>query len=107
MVCAPTSGTTKSCTTCNAGGSGGDGFIFLMDADGEIDGFLPEPGGRLRQRCARHPDDRAFDASRFSAITAVTELFPMSTANPAYKNYDATKDIVGFVNASQHRSALS
>jgi hypothetical protein len=38
-------GTTITCNGCNAGGDGGKGFIFLMDSDGEIDGFLPGTPG--------------------------------------------------------------
>ena len=38
-----------------------------------------------------------FDASRFSSITAITELFPVTAAKPAYLQYNPSSDIVGFV----------
>lgn len=106
---AANAGTTNSCKTCNTGGSGGVGFIFLMDADGNIDGFVPS-GGTNGNAGEYDSDSRgiittsAFDATRFSSITAVTELFPMTTANPAYKDFNelpGDEDIIGFVNDSQ------
>ncbi|MHC4408958.1 MAG: hypothetical protein ACYS0F_08140, partial [Planctomycetota bacterium] len=36
-----------------------------------------------------------FNADRFSSITAITELFPMTAANPAYQDYD--KDTAGYL----------
>ena len=38
-------GTTFTCNVCNAGGAGGRGFIFLMDADGQISGLIPGTPG--------------------------------------------------------------
>ena len=41
------------------------------------------------------------DASRFSNVTAVTELFPMTAAKPTYVQYNALTDIKGLVSADQ------
>jgi hypothetical protein len=103
------SGTTKACSTCNAGGNGGLGYIFLMDSDGQIDGFAPTKGGEYNNDTRGILTIRSFDATRFSAITAVTELFPMTAANPAYQNFSTdpmVQDIVGFVNADQSISVV-
>jgi hypothetical protein len=99
-----TAGSSATSNKDNAGGDGGKGFIFLMDADGEIDGFLPQ-GPQTGTGAAQEYDADSrgvltispFDASRFSAITAVTELFPVTAAKPAFVQYDASEDIVGFV----------
>lgn len=102
-------GLPNSCTTCNAGGKGGLGFLFLMDADGEIDGFSPNREGEYDSDARAIITIRSFDATRFSAITAVTELFPMTTANPAYQNMSTTpgeQDFIGFVNADQAISVV-
>ncbi|MEM8883885.1 MAG: hypothetical protein AAGD14_07450 [Planctomycetota bacterium] len=99
---AANTGSGLSCTACNVGGAGGDGFIFLMDADGRVTGFNPSDPGEY------DGDDRGvltiitFDASRFETMAAITELFPMTAANPAYENYpDTTADLVGLVNPGQ------
>ncbi|MEM8883886.1 MAG: hypothetical protein AAGD14_07455 [Planctomycetota bacterium] len=104
---AANSNTPQTCTACNVGGAGGDGFIFLMDADGNMTGFRPETPGEYDD------DDRgvltisSFDASRFESMAAVTELFPMSAANPAYENYPANSaDIVGLANPGQEISVI-
>ena len=83
-------GSTLTCSACNAGGDGGKGYIFLMDADGDITGHVfgspgdyDRPEGLLRVS--------AFDASRFSSITGVTELFVMPAADPAYQPLDPQK----------------
>ena len=73
---------------CGEGGAGGKGFIFLMDADGEIEGFVPNREGEYDNDPRGIMTISAFNADRFSSITAVTELFPMSAANPAYRDYD-------------------
>ena len=92
------------CNGCNAGGDGGKGFIFLMDADGDIDGFLPQgPETGAGQELEYDGDARGvltispFDASRFSSITAITELFPVTAAKPAYRQYDPATDMKGLV----------
>ena len=99
-----TTGTTLTSTKDNKGGDGGKGYIFLMDADGEIDGFLPQgPETGAGKELEYDSDSRGvitispFDASRFSSITAITELFPVTAAKPAYVQYNAATDIVGFV----------
>jgi len=92
------------CNGCNAGGDGARGFIFLMDADGDIDGFLPQgPETGTGQADEYDSDTRGiltispFDATRFSSITAITELFPVTAAKPAYIQYNPAQDIIGFV----------
>jgi len=102
-------GTSTNSTKAGAGGDGGDGFIFLMDADGEIDGFLPGGTGDYTEY---DNDARGvltispFNADRFSSITAVTELFPMTAANPLYEQYDPLTDINGVTNADQRIHVL-
>ena len=99
-----TAGTSSTANASNAGGDGGAGFILLMDADGDIEGFLPQ-GPETGAGVAEEYDSDArgvvtispFDASRFSAITAITELFPVTAAKPAYLQYNAATDIAGFV----------
>ncbi|MHC4410552.1 MAG: hypothetical protein ACYS0F_16300, partial [Planctomycetota bacterium] len=88
-------GTTKSCNMCNEGGDGGQGFIFLMDADGEIDGFIPNRPGEYDTDPRGVLTISEFNADRFSSITAVTELFPVTAANPAYQDYN--KDVEGYL----------
>ncbi|MHC4450796.1 MAG: hypothetical protein ACYS0E_11785 [Planctomycetota bacterium] len=88
-------GTTKTCNMCNAGGDGGQGFIYLMDADGEIEGFIPNRPGEYDTDPRGVMTISEFNADRFSSITAVTELFPVTAANPAYQDYD--KDGSGYL----------
>ena len=83
----------------NAGGDGGRGFIFLMDDDGVIDGYAnPAPGDYDTPegfvRVSR------FSSARFSSIAAITELFAMPAANPAYQPLDPSR-IVGIVHPGQ------
>ncbi|MHC4451269.1 MAG: hypothetical protein ACYS0E_14215, partial [Planctomycetota bacterium] len=101
------------CNGCNAGGDGGRGFIFIMDADGEIEGHIPNRPGNYDSHPFGILSIREFDATRFSSITAVTELFAMSAANPAYKQYVVDPadyligdDIDGFVNKGQRIRVL-
>jgi hypothetical protein len=88
-------GTAQTCNACNAGGNGGNGFIFLMDADGEIEGFIPNRPGEYDNDPRGVLTISEFNADRFSSITAITELFPMTAANPAYQDYD--KDTEGYL----------
>ncbi len=81
----PNIGTTKTCNVCNAGGNGGKGYIFMMDPDGEIDGHIPSAPGRYPSRDEGITNIQIFDGARFSSITAVTELFGVRAADPAYK----------------------
>ncbi|MHC4937490.1 MAG: hypothetical protein ACYTHK_00800 [Planctomycetota bacterium] len=104
-----------SCDGCNAGGDGGNGFIFMMDADGEIEGHIPNRPGEYDTHSRGILTISKFDATRFSSITAVTELFPMTAANPAYQNYDQdvegylppdNEDVKAFVNTGQRIRVL-
>ncbi|MHC4576215.1 MAG: hypothetical protein ACYTED_02295 [Planctomycetota bacterium] len=80
----PDVGTSKTCNACNAGGVGGKGFIFLMDKDGEIAGLLPGLPGEYDGYANGVLTISAFQADRFSSIAAVTELFNVGAADPAY-----------------------
>jgi hypothetical protein len=93
-------GTSFSCNACNAGGAGGRGFIFLMDADGQISGLVPGTPGNYNSFATGVLTISQFDASRFSSIAAVTELFPALTADPAYQPL-ASADILAHVNPGQ------
>ena len=68
-----------------------------MDADGDIDGFLPGVPGDYDNDVRGVLSIRKFDASRFSSITAITELFPMTAAKPAYVQFNKDTDIIGYV----------
>jgi len=94
-------GTGVSCSACNAGGDGGKGFVFLMDADGEISGFIPNLPGEYDNDPRGVLTISEFDATRFSSITAVTELFPVTAANPAYKQFNPATDMKGIVATGQ------
>jgi hypothetical protein len=93
-------GTGLNCNACNAGGNGGKGFIFLMDADGQIAGLIPGTPGNYDTFTSGVLTVSEFDASRFSSIAAVTELFPVLTADPAYDPLLST-DILALVNTDQ------
>jgi hypothetical protein len=93
-------GTTINCNGCNAGGDGGKGFIFLMDADGEIDGFLPGIPGEYDDDPRGVLTISGFDTSRFGEIRAITELFAMPAADPTYQPL-APSDVVANVNPNQ------
>ncbi|MHC4939215.1 MAG: hypothetical protein ACYTHK_09630 [Planctomycetota bacterium] len=106
-------GTAASCNACSAGGDGGKGFIFLMDADGEVDGFIPNRAGEYDNDPRGVLTISEFNADRFSSITAVTELFPMTAANPAYRDFNETSsgdldgdDIKGLVSPDQRIRVL-
>jgi len=93
-------GTSFNCNACNAGGAGGRGFIFMMDADGQIAGLVPGTPGQYNGFATGVLTISQFDASRFSSIAAVTELFPTLAANPAYQPL-APGDILAHVNVGQ------
>jgi hypothetical protein len=93
---APRSG----CNVCNAGGSGGKGFIFLMDKDGEIAGLLPGTPGEYDNYANGVLTISAFEADRFGSIAAVTELFNVGAADPAYLGL-AAGDVLANVSAGQ------
>jgi hypothetical protein len=94
-------GLGTSCSACNKGGDGGKGYLFLMDADGEIEGFIPNEPGEYDNDPRGVLTISEFNADRFSSITAVTELFPVTAANPAYLPYDPSEDVKGLVSDGQ------
>jgi hypothetical protein len=102
-----TVGSTKTSSKDNKGGDGGKGFIFLMDADGEITGFIPGAPGNYDGDARGVLTISEFNADRFSSITAITELFPMTTAKPQYVQYDPVDDILGNVSNNGQRIRIS
>ncbi|MHC4974921.1 MAG: hypothetical protein ACYTG3_21610, partial [Planctomycetota bacterium] len=77
-------GTQIPCPGCNAGGDGGKGFIFLMDADGLISGLIPGQPGEYDNYALGVLTISGFNADRFSSIQAITELFGVGASDPAY-----------------------
>ena len=93
-----------NCSGCNGGGAGGAGFIFLMDPNGVIDGLTlpgPQPGD-FDSYATGVLTVRAFDPNRFGGASAVTELFNVRAADPAYLPI-ADTDIKGKVNNVKQR----
>jgi len=88
------------CDGCNAGGDGGKGFIFLMDADGLISGLIPGLPGDYDTYALGALTISGFNADRFSSIQAITELFGVGAANPAYIAM-APGDVLANVNKGQ------
>jgi len=87
---------------CNAGGDGGNGFIYLMDVDGYVEGILGAvTAGEYDSYEYGVLTVAEFDLDRFGGISAVTELFRMPAANPDYMPADAF-DVLALVNAGQH-----
>ncbi|MHC4549898.1 MAG: hypothetical protein ACYTEZ_14085 [Planctomycetota bacterium] len=82
------------CKSCNAGGNGGNGFIFLMDRDGGIEGLDPAEHG--------FNDDFAYGVltTRSAIVAAITELFRIPAADPDYEALLAS-DVVGLVGVGQ------
>jgi hypothetical protein len=78
-------GQNVSCTACNSGGDGGKGFIFLMDSDGTIGGMVPGLPGQYDSFANGVLTISTFDATRFSSISAITEVFHVLAANPEYR----------------------
>ena len=95
---APTSG---PCATCNAGGNGGNGFLFLSDADGQIEGVLPGVPGAYADFPTGFLTIHGFEADRFRPIAAVTELFHSLAADPAYLPLDPMGDVAAQVSQGQ------
>jgi hypothetical protein len=96
----PTNTATNTC----AGGNGGKGFVYLMDADGTVPGLLPGTAGTYPNYATGYLKiaPLAEGANRFGDIRAVTELFNIPAANPAYLEFNPTTDILATVhNASQ------
>jgi hypothetical protein len=85
--------------TVNAGGAGGKGFIYLMDADGTVPGLLPGTAGTYPSYTNGYLKiaPLADGAARFGDIRAVTELFNIPAANPAYLEFGAASDILATV----------
>lgn len=97
----PNVGTNRTnCKSCNAGGNGGKGLIFLMDADGVIDGIFPSVPGEYPSHQYGVMTISEFDGTRFQSSSAITELFPMPAADPAYEPLEAA-DVAGVVSAGQ------
>jgi len=88
-------------TGCNAGGGGGKGFIFLMDIDGSVVG-LPGtlPAGEYDTYQYGVLTVSEFSLSRFGGISAITEMFGMSAADPDYQQMQQL-DILANVSAGQ------
>jgi hypothetical protein len=101
-------GTITTCNVCNAGGTGGKGLIFLMDKDGVIGGLVPVGAGTpISAEAISYPNHTtghlvvsSFNGDRFGGSSAITELFPMTAANPDYQPL-AVADVKGIVNAGQ------
>ena len=72
----------------------------MMDADGTITGVLPGTPGNYNNYSTGVLTISLFDASRFSSISAVTELFPVLAANPDYQPL-VPANILAHVNAAQ------
>jgi hypothetical protein len=89
-----------NCPRCNAGGDGGRGFIYLMDSDGQVAGLLPGLPGSYPNDSRGWLTISKFETSRFSSIAAITELFAMPAADPAYQAL-VPADIVANVNPGQ------
>jgi len=100
-----------NCTQCNAGGKGGNGYIFLVDADGVMAGLLPGTPGTYPNFATGYLTIADFSGAgdRFGDIRAITELFNVLAANPAYLNFNEDrdgngqpdKDILGVVSNGQ------
>jgi hypothetical protein len=95
-------GSNLSCSACNAGGDGGNGFIFLMDSDGTIDGFIPGTPGEYDTFGTGVLTISEFTATRFSSIAAITELFNVLSANPDYTPL-SPGDVLAVVNNTGQR----
>jgi hypothetical protein len=93
---------TATATNNNPGGNGGKGFIYLMDADGTVSGLLPGTSGTYPTFAAGYLKIAPLSAgaNRFGAIQAVTELFDVFAANPAYLPLQST-DILAKVSNGQ------
>ena len=92
----PTNTATNTC----AGGAGGKGFIYLMDADGTVPGLLPGTSGTYPSYTNGYLKIAPLSAgaNRFGDIRAVTELFNIPAANPAYLEFSSATDILATVN---------
>jgi hypothetical protein len=91
------------CNTCNGGGDGGKGIIFLMDPDGLISGLFPNGAGSYPTFAGGYLTISTFTTAgdRFGETHAVTELFNIPAANPRYLELDQDNDILANVQAKQ------
>jgi hypothetical protein len=82
------------CKSCNAGGDGGKGFIFLMDEDGGIEGLPTADHG--------FNDDFPFGilTTLRATVAAITELFRIPAADPEFRPLVAS-EVVGLLSAGQ------
>jgi hypothetical protein len=94
---------TGTATNGNAGGNGGKGHIYLMDADGVISGLLPGASGTYPTYASGYLKIAPLSAgaARFGEIRAITELFDVGAANPAYLEIDPDTDVLATVSANQ------
>jgi hypothetical protein len=92
--------TSGTCTHCNGGGTGGRGIVFLMDPDGLISGLFPNGAGTYPTFAGGYLTISTFATAgdRFGDTRAVTELFNVPAANPAYLEFDPSSDILANVN---------
>jgi hypothetical protein len=97
-----------TCTHCNTGGNGGKGIIFLMDPDGIISGLFPNGAGTYPTFAGGYLTISTFTTAgdRFGETHAVTELFNIPAANPAYLEFDGGTDILATVNNASQQILL-
>ncbi len=99
----PDSGYAGQCNSCNGGGSGGRGFIFLMDADGVIFGINPGIATGVNNYdnfASGILSIRGFDPNRFGGANAITELYSVGVPNPTFLPFEPG-DIIGLSNPGQ------
>jgi hypothetical protein len=100
---APSIPAGATCINCNGGGAGGNGFIYLMDADGVVPGLLPGTSGTYPAFSTGYLTiaPLAVGANRFGEIRAITQLFSAFAANPAYSQINENTDILANVAQGQ------
>jgi hypothetical protein len=74
-----------------------------MDADGVVTGLLPGASGTYPTFANGYLKIAPLSAgaSRFGEIRAITELYDVSAANPAYLEIDPDNDVLATVSANQ------
>jgi hypothetical protein len=94
---------TNNSTNNDAGGDGGKGFIYLMDADGVVPGLLPGTSGSYAGYGTGYLTIAPLSAgaNRFGEIRAITELYNVFAANPAYLEIDPQNDVLASVSQNQ------
>jgi hypothetical protein len=100
---APSLPAGATCSNCNAGGNGGKGFIYLADADGVVPGLFPGTAGTYPAFSTGYLTIAPLSAAanRFPEIRAITELFNVLAANPAYAQINEDTDILANVSQGQ------